>query len=160
MWLIRPAFRKCGKNFVFDPTGNYSYSTIEVGDDVFIGPGACFAASESFISIGSHVMFGPGVTIMGGDHNFRQVGRYMTDVKEKLPENDQGVVIEDDVWVGARATVLKGVRIERGAVVAAGAVVTKSVGRYSIVGGVPARAIGVRFTDSEILEHETALGVR
>lgn len=48
------------------------------------------------------------------------------------------VVIEDDVWIGAHATILKGVRIGRGAVVGAGAVVTRSVPEYSVVAGVPA----------------------
>jgi maltose O-acetyltransferase len=51
------------------------------------------------------------------------------------------VVIEDDVWLAARVTVLKGVRIGRGAVVAAGAVVTKDVPPCTLVGGVPARII-------------------
>jgi acetyltransferase-like isoleucine patch superfamily enzyme len=53
-------------------------------------------------------------------------------------------VIEDDVWIGHGATVLKGVRIGRGAVVAAGAVVTRNVEPYTVVGGVPARLIGRR----------------
>jgi acetyltransferase-like isoleucine patch superfamily enzyme len=55
-----------------------------------------------------------------------------------------GIFIEDDVWVAAHAVVLDGVRIGRGSVVAAGAVVTEDVPPYTIVGGVPARAIGHR----------------
>jgi len=54
------------------------------------------------------------------------------------------VVIEDDVWVGHGATILKGVKIGKGAIVAAGAVVTRDVESYSIVGGVPAKLIRVR----------------
>jgi acetyltransferase-like isoleucine patch superfamily enzyme len=54
------------------------------------------------------------------------------------------VIIDDYVWVGINATVLQGVRIGEGAVVAAGAVVTKNVEPYTIVGGIPAKQIGVR----------------
>ena len=78
-------------------------------------------------------------------------------MEEKLPENDQPVTIEDGVWVGANVTVLKGVTIGRGSVVAAGAVVTKSFPPYSIIGGVPAKLIRMRFTEEEITEHEQKL---
>src|SRR5690554_5891304 len=88
MYLLRPLFKSHGKNFVFDPEGVYSYETIEVGDDVYIGPGAILSASESKIIFGNKIMLGPNVTMMGGDHNSTQIGKYMYDVKEKLPEND------------------------------------------------------------------------
>ena len=45
-------------------------------------------------------MFGPNVAIIGGDHNTSEIGKYMYDIKSKLPENDLPVVIDDDVWVG------------------------------------------------------------
>ena len=70
---------------------------------------------------------------------------------------DAPVVIEDDVWVGANVTILKGVTIGRGSVIAAGAVVTKSCPPYSIVGGVPARGIKPRFTAEQVEEHESLL---
>ena len=65
--------------------------------------------------------------------------------KDKLPENDQDIVFEGDNWIGANATILKGVKIGYGAVVAAGAVVTKDVTPYAIVGGVPAKKIRNRY---------------
>ena len=67
---------------------------------------------------------------------------------------DQPVVIEDDVWCGANVTILKGVTIGHGSVVAAGAVVTKSFPPYSIIGGIPAKLLKMRFTEEEIKEHE------
>ncbi|PCI61308.1 MAG: acetyltransferase [Gammaproteobacteria bacterium] len=159
MYLFSHRFCACGNNVIFHPFDLFSYSTISINDDVYIGPGAKFSASESSITIGNKVMFGPNVTIMGGDHNISVVGCYMYDVKEKLPENDLPIVIEDDVWVGCNVVILKGVTIGRGAVVAAGSVVIKSVEPYSIVGGVPAKKISQRFTDAEIIEHEKILGI-
>ncbi len=159
MLVVKLRFRNSGSGFVFAPFDIFSYQTISVGNDVFIGPGAIFRASESSITIGNKVMFGPRVTIMGGDHNFSHIGRYMFDVKDKAPGDDLPVVIEDDVWVGAGAIILKGVTIGRGAVVAAGAVVNKDVAPYSIVGGVPAKKISQRFSDEQIAEHERILGI-
>lgn len=159
LYIIRPLFKRYGRNFMFDPDDYFSYSTISVGHDVLIGSGAHFAASETYITIGSKVMFGPKVTIMGGDHNTRVIGSYMFDIKKKLPENDQPVIIEDDVWVGAGAIILKGVTIGRGSIIAAGAVVTRTCDPYSIVGGIPAVLLKRRFTPEEIKRHENILGV-
>lgn len=157
MVIYRSMFKKYGKQVVFNPRDFFSYQTIELGDYVFIGPGAKFSAPESGITIGNKVMFGPNVTIMGGDHNTSQIGRFMYDVEEKLPENDLPVVIKDDVWVGTGAIILKGVTIHRGAIVAAGALVLKDVPAYSIVGGVPAKVLKMRFSEEEILKHEREL---
>ena len=159
MLVLKQRFKSSGRGVVFAPFDIFSYQTISIGTDVFIGPGAIFRASESSITIGNKVMFGPRVTIMGGDHNFSHIGRFMFDVKEKAPGDDLPVVIEDDVWVGAGAIILKGVIIGRGAIVAAGAVVNKDVEPYSIVGGVPAKKIARRFSDEQIAEHERILGI-
>ena len=159
MAIYRPLFGSHGRNFRFDPDGNYSYGTIHVGNDVNLGLRPFLNASRSTIHIGSKVIFGPEVTIRGGNHRIDLVGRFMFDVTdaEKLPENDVGVVIEDDVWIGTRAIILHGVTIGRGAIVGAGAVVTKSVPPYAIVGGVPARVIKFRWDIETIIEHENIL---
>ncbi|PIB95634.1 hypothetical protein CSW60_13660 [Caulobacter sp. X] len=68
--------------------------------------------------------------------------------------------IEDDVWIGFNVTILSGVRIGRGAVVAAGAVVVRDVGAYQIVAGNPARVIGERLNEELRIQHEAALRVR
>ncbi|HXW68853.1 MAG TPA: hypothetical protein VEJ88_04530 [Dissulfurispiraceae bacterium] len=102
-------------------------------------------------------MFGPNVTIVTGDHNTSQIGMYMFDVKEKLPENDMPVTIQSDVWVGTGVIITKGVTVGTGSIVAAGALVRNDVPPYSIVAGVPARVIRRRFTDDEIVEHKRML---
>ena len=159
MALLRPAFRTHGRKFLFDPKGEYTYRNISVGDYVSIGTNAVFLATRSKIIIGSKVMFGPNVTIIGGNHNTAVVGKYMYDVDEKHPDDDQDVVIEDDVWVGAGATILKGVCLHRGCIVAAGALVNRDVEPYAIVAGVPAKLVGVRFDQESIAKHEQILGL-
>lgn len=67
------------------------------------------------------------------------------------------VIIEDDVWIGHGSIVLTPARIGRGAVVAAGSVVTKDVPSYAIVAGVPAHVIKMRFTPEEIVRHESLM---
>lgn len=159
MLIIRPAFGRYGKNFYPNPDTDYTWHrNIEVGDDVSIGGDGIFMCAKSKIIIGNKVMFGPRVTIVAGNHNTSLVGRFMTDVLEKRPEDDQDVVFEDDIWVGANATILKGVHVGRGSIIAAGALVTKDVPPYTIVGGLPAKVIGVRFDNLETLcRHDTAL---
>ncbi len=158
MVLLRSAFRRCGKRVLFDPADHFNFEHIELGDFVSIGKGATFLATESRIILGNKVMLGPNVTIIGGNHNTSVVGKYMYDVLEKRPGDDEDVIIEEDVWIGSNAVILKGVTIKRGAIVAAGALVNRNVPPYSIVAGVPARVIGLRFENLEtILEHERLL---
>ena len=105
-------------------------------------------------------MFGPKVTVITGGHRTDIVGRYMSSVtdSEKRPEDDRDIVFEGDNWIGANVTVLRGVKIGKGAVVAAGAVVTKDVPAYSIVGGVPAKVIKNRFSEEDLKRHLEMLG--
>lgn len=67
------------------------------------------------------------------------------------------VEIDSDIWIGTNVTILNGVHISRGCIVAAGAVVTKDVPPYAVVGGVPAKVLQFRFNVEQILEHEKAL---
>ena len=69
-------------------------------------------------------------------------------------------MLEDDVWIGARVTMMQGVTIGRGAIIGAGSVVTKDVAPYTIVGGVPAREIRKRFTNEDIVIHDNYLATQ
>ncbi len=154
--LFTSMFLECGEKVVFDPDDSFSYSKIKLGDDVFIGSGACFATITE-IRIDSHVMFGPDVTIRGGNHNTELLGIPMSQIRQKREFDDQPVHVETDAWIGCGVIILKGVTIGRGAVVGAGSVVTKNVPPYSIAVGVPARVIGFRGDKQSIEEHESLL---
>ena len=134
-------------------------NNIFCGNDISIGSDSLFMCTRARITIGDHVMFGPKVTVITGSHRTDIVGKYMKSVTEaeKRPEDDLDVLLEGDNWIGANVTILKGVTIGRGAVVAAGAVVTKDVPPYSIVGGVPAKVIKMRFDEETIEKHESLL---
>lgn len=151
---------KCDEDVHFDPWNSvFTYESMYVGSHVNIGYHADFVATRSKIIIKDHVVFGPHVSIRGGDHRTDVVGRFVDTITddEKIPENDQDVIFEGDNWIGMNSTILKGVTIGRGCVVAAGAVVNKSTPPYSIVGGVPARVLKMRFTPEKIIEHEKLL---
>jgi acetyltransferase-like isoleucine patch superfamily enzyme len=151
-------FLSSGKNVRFFPfNSDIHYWNVSVGDDVYIGPFACFICGIAGIEIGNKVIMGPNVTIITGEHPIDLRGRYIYDIKEKQPQEDVRVKINDDVCLGAGATILKGVEIGRGAVVAAGSVVKKDVLPYAIVGGIPAKLIKYRGTQEELIAHEMKL---
>ncbi len=112
---------------------------LEIGNNVGIAQN-CFIQVRGKVVIGSNIMFAPNVSIFSENHIFSSVD---------LPILEQGtsrigVVIEDDVWLGTRSVILDGVRIGRGSIVAAGAIVNKDVPPYSIVAGIPAKVIKKR----------------
>lgn len=113
---------------------------LALGDNVAISPLCNIGADNGEIEIGENAAIGPGTVIRAANHRF---------ITRELPIMGQGhepgrVKIEEDVWIGANCVILPDVTIGRGAIVGAGAVVTRNVGPYAIVGGVPARQIGMR----------------
>ena len=132
-----------------------------VENDVYIGK---YVTIECDGRIGEGTIIANTVGLIGrNDHDHRAIGRTMRfapwvgEPDYQGPGLEERLIVEGDVWIGYGAIVLSGVRVGRGAVIAAGAVVTSDVARYAIVAGVPAREMGRRFTDDEIRRHEELL---
>ena len=108
----------------------------------------CSIANDVMIGLGSHPIdhFSTSPLFYRKSNSFN-----ISLVKENLLfEEYSAIVIENDVWIGARVTILDGVTIGNGAIIAAGALVTKDVPAYAIVGGVPSKVIKYRFESSKI----------
>jgi acetyltransferase-like isoleucine patch superfamily enzyme len=112
----------------------------ELGDFSYIGCNAVIGAGGGGIKIGNNVLIGQSVNIHSESHVFKDASKLINNQGISY----RGVVIEDDVWIGSKATILDGVVIGAGVVVGAGAVVTMSIPPCSIAVGVPAKVIGKR----------------
>ncbi len=155
------AMKHCGKDVFLRPMSCdiKGFENLTIGDHTSIPKGSTFYCTRAELIIGNNVIFGPKPTIITGDHRIDIIGKHIIDVtdEEKIPEQDAPVTIEDGCWIGANVTILKGVTIGRGSVIAAGAVVTKSCEPYSIIGGIPAKLIKMRFSPMQVIEHERIL---
>jgi acetyltransferase-like isoleucine patch superfamily enzyme len=154
------SFKSIGERVTISRHCHFTSQTISIGNNVYVGQGCRFQATKSNIFIKNNVMFGPNVSVHGGNHRHDIIGKYMIDIKldEKLPENDQDVIIEDDCWIGTGAIILKGVTIGEGSIIGAGSVINKSVAPYSIVVGSKQQQIFSRFSSEEIKIHKERLG--
>jgi len=138
---------------------------IHIGNDVRLGANATIFATRAHLYIGDHTFSGPNITIMTGDHPADIKGRFIADNRKvdieanggDISKYDQDIVIDEDVWIGCNVTILKGVHLGRGSIVAAGSVVNHSFPPYSIVGGVPAKLLKHRWSVDDIIEHEASL---
>ena len=159
-FFIKISMGKCGKNVMIKPMTSVfkGLENIYISDDVRIARYATIYTTKAKVYIGSKTGIAPYLKIITGNHQIDDVGHYMFDGDvPKRPENDKDVIIEGDSWFGINVTILSGVTIGRGSIIAAGAVVTHSFPPYSIIGGVPAKLIKYRFTIEEIMEHEQKL---
>ncbi|MEW8441400.1 MAG: CatB-related O-acetyltransferase [Candidatus Thiodiazotropha taylori] len=136
--------------------------SISIGDCVYIGK---YVHIEANCSIGNYCLIANKVAIIGRhDHDFKAIGypvRFSPWIGSKLSNpgfRNEKAIIDDDVWIGYGAIILTGIKIGRGAIIAAGSIVTTDVPRYSIVGGIPSRVIGTRFSNKEDIDrHEKAI---
>jgi acetyltransferase-like isoleucine patch superfamily enzyme len=145
--VIWPHQVSLGAGCVLEPDIYFKYDgiyapgpSIVVRDRVFIGFGCEFNVRKR-VEIGDDCLIASGCKFIDHDH-----GTASRDMPMRLQTSgaEAEITLEQDVWLGVNVVVLKGVRIGRGAIVAAGAVVTHSIPGYEIWGGVPARKIGAR----------------
>ncbi|MFM6105476.1 MAG: acyltransferase [Sphaerospermopsis kisseleviana] len=120
---------------------------IHIEEDTFIGPNVCIAGPGN-IRIGKQCIIASQSGIYANNHNFADTLLPM----QKQGVTRQGIVIEDDCWLGHGVTVLDGVTIGKGSVIGAGAVVTKDIPPYSVAVGIPAKVIKSR-TAKEMVQY-------
>lgn len=143
MWIYRRLGVRADQNSIIWCGVRMNHpQLIEIGENTVLGP-ATVLLSQGGIKIGANVNISGFSYIISQSHD-TQSHRLQTVLKK--------VIIEDYAWLATNVTILPGVRIGRGALVAAGAVVTKDVDDFAIVGGVPAGVIGKR---SEELQYST-----
>jgi maltose O-acetyltransferase len=151
-WRLKPFFKALGKNAHFMENVCFdSAEEISIGDNVFINRNVVIGHGS--ITIGDFVYIGCNALILAQNHG-------VLDYKIPIglqPLISSPVIIEDDVWIGANVVILPGVKVGRGAVIGAGAVVTKDISPFAIVGGVPAKLIKYRF-DAKL--RNKAMGIR
>lgn len=138
-WVTYPFTASLGKVRIYEGVTFWYPYRIHIGDDVTLNEWV-YLSGFGGLRIGNHVRIGHRTSIVTSDHRHDDLN---------VPIHRQGlvfgeVIVEDDVWIGCNVTILKGVRIGRGSIIAAGAVVTRDVPEYAIFGGVPAKQIGVR----------------
>lgn len=139
------------------PVNRFPIEVVEVGKETY-GKLYVQAFSDKYrLKIGHYCSIGPGVAfILSAEHPLNHLSTYPFLVKimgEKNEATSKGnIIIEDDVWIGYGATILSGVRIGRGAVVAAGTIVHSDIPPYAIVAGIPAKIVKFRFEKSIIKE--------
>ena len=133
--ILRSFGAKVGRNVIVRPSARITYPwKVTIGNESWIGDRATLYSLDQ-ITIGAHCCISQNAYLAAAGHDIRSVSfDYVT----------SHVFVEDEVWVATGAMLLPGVRIGRGAVIAAGTVVTKDVPEAAIMAGVPARQIGTR----------------
>lgn len=121
-----------------------SSARINLADNISIGPNCYIRASRGDVSLGSDITIGPNSVIISGNPGHKRLDIPM--MKQEGPA--LGITIEDDVWMGVGVRIVDGVRVGKGSVIGAGAVVLDEIPDYSIAVGVPAKVIGTRLTQT------------
>ncbi len=136
-FLARRYIRHCGKNANLQKGAIFS-SRLSIGDNSSIG---IRSVIQGTVTIGNDVMMGPEVYIYTKNHNHNRTDIPMI---QQGYEDEKPVIVEDDVWIGSRVTILPGITVGKGSILGASAVVVKDVPPYSVVAGNPAKVVKSR----------------
>lgn len=142
IWICKHIFKKCG-NVTTINRNIYFGNGLELEIDDYSGIGAnCFLPNN--IKIGKYVMMGPDLYCITFGHVVSDINTPMCFQPHESTPIGEEIIIEDDVWIGAKVIICKRRRVGTGSILAAGAVITKDVPDYAIVGGNPAKILKIR----------------
>lgn len=147
---IRYAFVEVGKGFRWGKHWDIRRGVVSIGHYVYVGPRVQIIYPTV---IGDLTMIAADVHFIRNDHSHSKLGIPMRVAQPDYDANSLVTTVMSDVWIGQRAIILHGLTIGRGAVIAAGSVVTRDVPEYAIVAGVPARIIKIRFNENQRVLH-------
>lgn len=156
--IFRRRWRKINSHNKTSVKGIFNDKLVNVGNGSYGELNVVSFNDVSKLIIGNYCSIAQNVSfIVNAEHDFNNILTYPFKVAILQTKNDEAIskgniVVDDDVWIGYGATIMSGVHIGQGAVVAAGAVVTKDIPPYAIVGGVPAKVIKYRFSETMIEE--------
>lgn len=159
---------KWQKNIILGNNSTFGRGTVfwapnkmTIGNNVYIGK---YCTIQADIEMGDNIEIANNVGLIGKyDHDYSKVGvniknaPWIGDSTYDFKGKGKKIIIDDDVWIGFGSVVFTGVHIHRGAIIAAGSIVTHDVPAYAVVAGNPARIKGYRFTEKQIEEHEKIL---
>lgn len=155
LWIHRKKWRKQNKNNFTVAANKFFMDSVSIGSGTYGAIRVVNWNNHNRLEIGSYCSVAQNVVfILDADHYIHHISTFP--FRNKVIDGSlEGVskgniIVEDDVWIGYGVTILSGVHIGQGAVIAAGAVVSKDVEPYSIVGGIPAKTIKKRFSDDII----------
>ena len=137
-YLCKNILKKIGRNVWIAEWAHFGYgSDVEIGDNSGLGKNCAI----SHATIGNNVLMGPDFLYIPLNHAFERID---VPIKMQGKHSPEQLIVDDNVWIGARVIVLPGVHIGHDAVIGAGAVVTKDVPPYAIVAGNPAKILRMR----------------
>lgn len=155
LFIKKKKWRRLNQNNRTRLMNDFNIQLVQVGRYTYGGLNVYTYNGHNKLTIGDYCSIAPNVAfLVSADHHTDTISSFpfynniMGSSNEAISKGD--IIVDDDVWIGYGATILSGVHIHQGAVVAAGAVVSRDVPPYTIVGGAPARVIKYRFEQSVI----------
>lgn len=150
-------FGKIGPHTIVKQNSQLVPSNMYLDDYVIIQDGNNFISHTGKLIVKRYSVISSGCIIVPGTHKLKVGVPFYLAAQNHIGDIDYDIVIDEDCWIGAGSILLPNIHIGRGTVVGAGAVVTKDTLPYSVVAGVPAKVIGVKFDLQSCIEHEKCL---
>lgn len=164
LWINRSfgapkKLKSIGANTIIEmPNRIESPESVTIEENVNIRFGLCIINTKSeSVLIKRNTTIAPNVTIVTNNHVPTVGIPTFLLTSSHINDKSTDVIIEEDVWIGANATIMAGTKLGRGCIIGANAVVTKSVPPYAVAVGIPAKIIAVKFTMEQIIRHERIL---